>query len=372
MFGTSHPKTFPIGIDFGFDAVRLVQLCRTPAGGLAVRAAARRSFTATGDAASAVAAVEAVVSVLAMKEFIGRGVVLSLPGEMVRTRTVRLTSPAAPASGDELPPELREAFDFDLSDATLRLVDAGFVRRSLPEGREVIALAVRNADVDSLVEQLHRHGLRAVSMEARMLALHRLALHQREAGAPLALLDMGGDAARMLIASGGSIAFLRDIAASTGELCKSLARTLGISVEEARELRRRVAASAAESAPEADDPVRRAVIDAARGQMEALAAEVARYLRYHAVTFRGAQPGTLIISGCEANDSQLHACLVTQTGMNIEVIDPLVGIDPGGMRVVDRGPTVCEWAVAMGLALKQADRGGSWARPLSSAEAPHA
>lgn len=205
-----------------------------------------------------------------------------------------------------------------------------------------------------------------------MLALHRLALHQREAGAPLALLDMGGDAARMLIASGGSIAFLRDIAASTGELCKSLARTLGISVEEARELRRRVAASAAESAPEADDPVRRAVIDAARGQMEALAAEVARYLRYHAVTFRGAQPGTLIISGCEANDSQLHACLVTQTGMNIEVIDPLVGIDPGGMRVVDRGPTVCEWAVAMGLALKQADRGGSWARPLSSAEAPHA
>ena len=111
---------FPIGIDISSDAVRMVQLRRHPLGGLAVGAAGRRSI-ALGDNAETPAKLQAtadaIASVLSMGEFNGKRVVVSLPAEMIQTRTVRL---AAAPGNDVIPAELKAAFDIDLSNATVR------------------------------------------------------------------------------------------------------------------------------------------------------------------------------------------------------------------------------------------------------------
>jgi type IV pilus assembly protein PilM len=365
---------FPIGIDISSDAVRMVQLRRHPMGGLTVGAAGRRSI-ALGDNADTPAklqaAADAIASVLSMGEFNGKRVVVSLPPEMIHTRTVRLA--AAPDS-DAIPAELKAAFDIDLSNATVRLIRAGSVRHSLPEGEEVIAMAAGNDDLNELTQRLHDRGVRPLSMEVRVLSLHRAARRCGEESPTTALLELDGDWARLLIARGADVSFLKNIPVGVAELSRSLARTLSISVEEARELRRRTLNTNTSPADDGNDPVRRAVADAGRAQMELLASEVGRCLRYHAVTFRGRQPNVLIVCGNEAHDSQSHGLLTTRTGLPVMLLDPFQNIDTSVMRSADRSGNRSEWAVAVGLALKKIDRqlsrnaGGS--SPLPSPGTP--
>ena len=112
------------------------------------------------------------------------------------------------------------------------------MRQSLPEGEEVIALAAGNDDLNELTQCLHDRGLRPLSMEVRMLAMQRAARRGGDESPATALLELSGDWARLLIAREGNISFLKNIPVGVAELSRSLARTLSISVEEARELRR--------------------------------------------------------------------------------------------------------------------------------------
>jgi type IV pilus assembly protein PilM len=357
MFSLQHRHHFPIGIDIAHDVVRMVQLTRGPSGELTVLAALRRPLTVPDGATALVrarAAVDAIAGVLAMEGFVGRRAVVCLPGGMVHTRTLRL--PTVSAGSIESHPQLRSAFDFDLSAATLRLLQAGSVRHTLPQGEEIIAVAARNAELDEFTELLHERRIRAASMEPRMFALYRAAVRSCDENSALALLDLGADCARMLIARDGQIRFLKNIPASPIELARSLARALGIGLEEAKELRRRTLATPAIEAT-GHDPVRRAVVDAGRAQVETLASEVARCLRYHAVTFPGPQPATLVVSGPEANDAQLHELLVAQTGLAVQTMDPFMDMNMSAMRAADRNANRFEWGVAVGVALKKVSAG---------------
>lgn len=357
MFSLNHRQFFPIGIDVSFDVVRMVQLCRHPMGGLTVGAAMRRPIvTPEGADASARirAAADAIAAVLSMGEFHGRRSVVSLPPEMIHTRTARLA--AVPADGQPIPDELRAAFDIDLASSTVRLIHAGSVRHSLPEGEELIALAARNDELNDFTQQIHERGLRPISMEVRVLALHRAASRCSDDTPATVLLELGGDWARLLIARGSNVTFLKSVPVSAAELSRSLAKTLSISLEEARELRRRTLSTVASAMEDRNDPVRRAVADAGRAQMELLASEVARCLRYHAVTFRGPQPQTLIVCGPEAHDPQLHSLLTARTTLAVTMMDPFQNIDTSVMRAMDRLGNRSEWGVAVGLALKKIDR----------------
>jgi len=357
MFSLNIRQFFPIGIDVSSDVVRMLQLCRHPTGGLAVAAAVRRPTAIDDNADTAArlrAATDAIASVLSMDEFNGKRAVVSVPQEMVHTRTVRLA--AAPADDAAIPAEFNAAFDIDLSKATVRLIRAGSVRHSLPEGEEVIALAAGNDDLNELTEQLHHRGVRPLSMEVRVLALHRAARHCREEPAATALLELDGDWARLLIARGENVSFLKNIPVGVAELSRSLARTLSISLEEAKELRRRTLNTSATAPEDRNDPVRRAVADAGRAQMELLANEVGRCLRYHAVTFRGRQPDALVVCGPEAHDPQSHALLTARTGLPVTLLDPFENIDTSVMRAADRAGNRSEWGVALGLALKKINR----------------
>ncbi len=280
---------------------------------------------------------------------------------MIHTRTARLA--AVPASDAAIPDALRDAFDIDLASATVRLIHAGSVRHSLPEGEEVIALAVRNDDLNEFTQQIHDRGVRPISMEIRALALHRAALRCSDDAPATALLEVGGDWARLLIARDRNVSFLRSIPVSTAELTSSLAKMLSISLDEAGELRRRTLSSSASVPEDRNDPVRRAVADAGRAQMELLASEVARCLRYNAVTFRGRQPASLLLCGPEAHDPQLHSLLSARTGLAVTLMDPFRNIDTTVMRAADRTGNRSEWGVALGLALKKVDRHSSAAAP---------
>jgi type IV pilus assembly protein PilM len=147
---------------------------------------------------------------------------------------------------------------------------------------------------------------------------------------------------------------------------QAIATKLGISLAEARALRRRLlegpetpeGEASAEAPPQVPatsqrDPVRQAVFDATRSAMEQLARELSLCVRYQSVTFRGHRPTRVRLLGPEANDPHLQTILHSVLNIRVEAGRPLFNVDASRMREQDRRGTASEWATALGLALKR-------------------
>src|SRR6202035_1889908 len=105
---------------------------------------------------------------------------------------------------------------------------------------------------------------------------------------------------------------------------EAVSRKLGITVEEAQALRRRLTDPVeVPNAPGRRDPVRQAGFDGTRSAMEELGREISLCLRYYSVTFRGHRPSKLRLVGGEASDPQLQTALSSAMTIPVEVGRPL-------------------------------------------------
>lgn len=352
-------KIHPFGIDLSGDAVRVLQLEQT-AGGLTIVAAARRSLdvSLTGQE-RAQATAQTVRRLLKQEGFVGRAGVVALCDQILEVRTIRIpidsvNSHANPADI----PEVRRSFDFDLSEATPRLLEAGEIHRGNLRFRETIAFAARNEDVETWLSAWRRAGVRVGALEVRPCALYR-ALHRADPAsiAPVALLEIGTTRSNLIIGNGATISFLKAISIGSEQLNDAVSRKLGITASDALQLRRRLIASASPRGDETPDAVRMAVFDATRGPLETLAGEVTSCLRYHAVTFRGEPPAILRLCGVDSTDPQIRHVLSLGVSIQVESLDPLSGINADTMKSADRDGIAGEWAGALGLAIKGWDVG---------------
>ncbi len=346
----------PIGIDLGHDAIRMVQVGQSPAGP-ALLAAARRNLPNPSPSGPAriVAAAPLVRQLLKREGFVGRRAVVALADEVLHVRTIRsvIQPPGAPLGSLLAAPEVRRGFDFDLAEATTRLLDAGPVRQGSRLFQELIVIAAKNDDVDASIEAWREAGIKVASLEIRPCALYRA--HNRVAPAsiaPGALLEIGGSRSRMLIGNGTSISFLKALSTGSEQLNDAVARKLGITAADAAQLRRRLGGAAVTGGDEGSESVRLAVFDATRAPLEALAGEVAACLRYHMVTFRTAPPTRLTLCGTDSSDAQVRAALAAAVSIPVEPMDPLQGIDTAAMKPADRQSPPGEWAGAVGLAIQ--------------------
>lgn len=344
----------PFGIDLSHDAVRVLQLEQT-AGGLAIVAAARRSLDPSlAGAERAQSTTQTVRRLLKQEGFAGHAAVVSLCDQIVQVRTVRIPVNSADSGFSPADiPEVRRSFDFDLSETTPRLLEAGEVRRGNHRFREAIAFAARNEEVETWLSAWRRAGVRTRALEVRPCALYR-AVHRADpnSSAPLAMLEIGATRSNLIIGNGATISFLKAVSIGCEQLNDAVARKLGITATDALQLRRRLIASASPRSDEAPDAVRMAVFDATRAPLETLAGEAMSCLRYHAVTFRGEPPAILQLCGIDSTDPQIRHVLASAISIPVEPLDPLRGINCDAMKPADRNEIAGEWAGALGLAIK--------------------
>ena len=346
----------PIGIDIGHDSLRMLQFAQSPTG-LTVHSATRRPLEAsTSNAARAAAAADLVRRLLKQEGFSGRSAVLALPDEILQIRTVRIAAGAElPTSDPASIPEVRRAFDFDLAEASPRILEAGEIRQGSSRLRELIVVAALNSEVEAWLTEWRKAGIRVESLEVRPCALYRtLCRFETDPNAVRALLELGGDKSRVLIAKGPTICFLKSVPIGCDQINQAVARKLSITTSDAAQLRQRLVNSSVEHVSERNDPVRQAVYDAMRGTLEELVEAVSRCVRYHAITFRGPRPSKLSVFGADACDAQVRLALTTAlTGITVETPDPLAGIDVLAMKPADHTNGPGQWAGAVGLALKR-------------------
>ena len=357
MFRLTKAQVLPIGVDIGSDSVKMLQL-EVVDNALSVVAAARQTLTEearTGslDQRLAIAA-DAVRQMLKQDAFTGREVVLSVPRELVHVKNLRMPPIPANELAAAVDFEARNVFPFDTTTAQIRHLPAGEVRQGSESRQEVIVLAAKNDELDSFVERFHNVGAIVASVDVEPCALYRgieRFIRRREDEQDVhVVVDIGCRQTLIVIGRGRDICFVKTINMGGEQLNGAVARKLGLSVDEARTLRRRLSETPDE--PTTRDPVRQAVFDATRGVIDDLGREIALCLRYYSVTFRGSRPTRMRLTGGEACDpvvvSLLNGCVPTP----VEPSRPLVSANISKMKPADRRGGLSEWAVAMGLALR--------------------
>jgi type IV pilus assembly protein PilM len=360
MIRFTRAQVLPIGVDIGHDSVRMLQV-EAIGSTLEVTAAARMPLPpeAKADPARRLpCAADLVRHMLRAHPFRGRRIVAALPRDLVTTKNLRLPPIPAAEVAAVVKFEARNVFPFDVANARVHHLAAGEVRQGTELRQEVIVMAARNDDVNAVVEHLHRSGATLESLDVEPCALYRsverFIRRKEDENDVHVLVDVGARRSQVVIGRGHDISFIKPIDIGGFHFHDAVSRKLGISVDEAEALRRRLveAGEPADAAAARRDPVRQAVFDAARAPMEELGREISLCLRYYSVTFRGQRPTKLRLVGGEACDPQLQALLNACLVIPVEVARPLFSVGTSRMKPAERQGTLCEWALALGLCLR--------------------
>ncbi len=347
MIGWKLGQTAPmIGVDVGRHSVKLVQFDRPGADGRVVACVAQPlpAGASLDDEAYRHGLASAVKSALSRGPFTGKRCVSALPPAAFEAKNLRL--PTMPAD------ELRDAVDWEVRDRlkagpdelSVQYLHAGQVRQGDEVREEVIALAARNAAVETHVQALCEAGLAPVAVEVSVSALARLFTEDELAGVSV-VVDVGEDCSRVVILRDRHVVFFKTIDVAGAAFDQAVARQVSMPVEETRQLRGEFTPNGNGNAT---DSARRALAEALRGPVTELSREIELCLRYFGVTFRGARPETLTLVGVEADQPWLADMLAEQSGLGVKVGDPTRGADGGGPS----------WAVAAGLALRPEETWG--------------
>jgi type IV pilus assembly protein PilM len=397
MIRLTRSQVQPIGLDLGADAVRMLQVEVVDGSAVSVVAAARRAVPEEVRTAAwperVAACADLVRQMLRHDGFRGRRVVAALPREVLHVKNLRLPvmPPADLAAAVRF--EAAAVLGLDPDAAFVQHLSAGEVRQGADVRQEVILLAALAAEIESFLEVLHRAGGVVIeSLDAEPCALYRgverFIRRRVDEQDVHVVVDVGARRTQVVIGRGRDVSFYKPIEIGGNHLAEAVSAKLGIAIDEARALRRRLCAAPAGETDRTDDaaeesgpttagvpdapvgppspaaqrdPVRQAVFDASRSLMEDLGREVSLCLRYHSVTFRGQRPGRVRLVGGESADPYLRAVLNGALPIPVEPGRPLLNVDARAMRPADRTGGMGEWALSLGLGLKRT-RGGFGAR----------
>jgi type IV pilus assembly protein PilM len=371
MFKLFESNAFPIGIDVGTHAVRFLQFKRgsgegaivggRPVEPLALQAACRvelPSLDSNTDPQHRFAA--ALAHAFGSTSFAGRSVVLSLPVSAVQSKSVRLPQMPDSDLAQALQWEATDRFGFEVAapgsagaeganKGQLVWFRAGEVRRGTEVKDELLLFAVNGDMLNGYIQTLVKQKLRIAAVDIAPCALYR-SVRRSSPGLELgttAMLDLGFAGAQFFIVRDGDLVFYKHIDIGGKSINEAISAKLGITPDEAAQMRTRLVADHAALSDAA--PLNQALRDAMRGPLEELARELDMCMRYYVVTFRGARPETIAITGRQACCPDVRETLGAALGLQVEEAQPLRGVENlGDSARPDRSG---EWAVAAGLGL---------------------
>ena len=349
-------KAQPIGLDVGHSVIKMIQLGRQDQT-ICVEAAEDEMLDRNLEPGSEQwrqQVIDLIRTLYNRGGFKGQDVVFCLPGDVVKIKSLRLDSNYPEEIEEIMNTEVAKRFDMDPDRDEIRYMIAGNAYQGSEIKNEVIFFGIEQEQLNSHIDLVEQAGLIPVSFDTVPSALFRCfqtTLRRREDQELVSVfVDLGSQFTTVIIGRGQEIAFIKQIPIAGDELNQQVAKRLGITLEEAVELRDRLRHADSEYV---EIETKRAVIDAMSSSIESLAHEISLCFRYYAVTFRGERPTKAAFAGGEAYESALIEALQKHLGVEICVAEPLRGFDLSHAGFNRRpNPQMCEWAIAVGLALK--------------------
>jgi type IV pilus assembly protein PilM len=319
--------------------------------------------------------ISAIKQMLVKGNFRGRDVVSCLPNDRLKITSLRLAEAESGEIEQALKREAAQRFGFEPDKDTINYMLAGNVRQGDEIKNELILFAADNETLKSHIDMLEKTGLRPIAIDTVPCALfrsfERSMRRQEDKDRTIVFVDVGSRFTTVVFGRAGEISFVKQIIIGAEKFNREVAAKLGISVSEAETLRRLLRADKDSLVPqlsslgqvadsdkqELDASTRQIMIDAISAVAEELAREISLCFRYYTVTFRGKRVERAVFTGGGAYESILMNVLKRQLTVEIEVAQPLKGFDLSSEKASinfdsDRRGLLCEWAVAVGLALK--------------------
>ncbi|MFI5380136.1 MAG: pilus assembly protein PilM [Tepidisphaerales bacterium] len=390
-----RPKPNPIGADFGSDTIKLAQVARADndwklvaAASIDVPAHVRHDMPA-----KMAFLAQSVRELVAQGGFIGRDAIIALPAASMYIQHLRLPKMDEETLRKSIPWEARGKLPIDPAAAVLRHHVAGEVFQDHEPKDEVIVMAAGRDVVSGYLNMAARAKLDVIGMNVEPRAIVDCFGHvyRRKGDAEMTncFIDIGFSSTRVVIANGAHILFARSIPSGGDHLSRAVAAALQIDLEQARQIRWRLAASQPASSErqkkqevesEANPPlvqeaggdvrvcepaqqtaaacrspqaelIERAMLDPLRRLVE----EIDFCRRYYEASFPNRPIGRLVFVGGEAKQRWTCQQIAQELGIAAQVGDPLVRMgrisDIGPESGIDRRQPQPNWAVAIGLSM---------------------
>ncbi len=349
-------KSHPIGIDIGHDCVRMIQLSRN---GQTVRVEGAEQEPidpqlAVGSEPYRKAIVLAVRAMRSRGRFVGNQAVSCLPGDSLRIKSLRLDSVESERIEELVYGDVAQRFGLDPDRDEIRYLFAGSVYQGEEIKNEVIFFGMNRTHLTNHMSLLEEAGLEPAAIDSMPCALFRsfqwTLRRQEDREVVSVLVDLGVHYTTVIIGKGTTIALVKQIPLAESHLMSRVAEGLGISHSEVIQLIGKLREPGASGV---DSFTQRSVMGAMSQTIEDLAREISLCFKYYAVTFRGERPSEVIFAGGNLFEAALMDSLRRQLNMEICIAEPMRGFDLSRVTFDRRpNPQMCEWAVAVGLALK--------------------
>lgn len=349
-------KVRPIGLDIGRTSIKMMQLAVNN-GGISVVAADTMPLSASVSDPSQqrAAIVAAIKQMLGRSDFRGQDVVSCLSNDQLKIKNLRIDAAERETIEETLTTDIAARFGLNAEKDQIEYMIAGDVRQGDDLKSELLVFAADKDVIKDHIEMLQASGLTPVSIDTVPCALFRsfegTLRRQEDRDVVNVYVDLGSHFTTVVVGKGSDISFIKQIPLGGENFNIEIGAKLGVDVEQANALRRRLNDTRAAGI---DDASKQAILDAMAGTIEQLAKEISLCFRYYSVTFRGSRPGRAVFTGGEANESTLLDALRRQLSMDIEIAQPLRGFDLSKVNLNDerRGGLMCEWAITVGLSLK--------------------
>jgi len=387
--GWSKSRTSPIGIDFGADTLKLLQIMpSSPPQLTAAAAVVMPDHTRRDPASRGEFLAEALKTALKQQPFKGRRCVISLPAYQTMVHNFQIATNEHENLTQAVEMQLRQRLNVDPSRMVVRIFEVGQVVRDGVNKREVVVMAAAKESVMKYIEAAQRAKLDVVGVECEahaLLAAFGTMIHnnqEQHATDPDALcfIDIGGGVTKVVIAHGREMVFAKTINAGGDHITRQLAQAKSLDFEEARKLRMGgsvggdnqdgappVAAAAstglpgldaqtdfrtAATAPPATDP------DPGTDTVDSIIDELQLCLRYYASLFPRRPVSKLVFLGGESNNVKTCQTIARAVRIGAQLGDPMarmVTLGRGLAAGVDVNKPQPGWAVPLGLCLKEPD-----------------
>jgi len=357
----------PIGLDIGSSSIKMVQLSNRTSGPSVIASGqyALPDELKPTDPDFRSVVMEGIGKLLESSPFRGRQTVAALPNRLLQFKNVRMPQMPPAEQANAVQWEAAERFALNDTPSIVQYLTAGEVRQGEEVKDELILMAAARQEIDQYTRLLIDAGLMPTTLEplpvpvARSFA--RSMRREADRNEIRVCVDIGRSGSNVIILRGGRVMFFKPVEIGGTKINHAVAEHLDLSIADATELRRKLAAAGADGEPDTGqlfgstrrENVRRAVFDAVRPIVGELATEVGLCLRYYSVTFRGQRPSQVMLTGGESHDPTVLDVMGEQLEAQVSIADPLDGIDLSSNQVaIERRGNRTEWAVATGLALR--------------------
>ncbi|MEX1288384.1 MAG: type IV pilus assembly protein PilM [Acidimicrobiia bacterium] len=239
--------TATVGLDIGTSAVRAAVLHGGKKGAPVLRKYGEVGLPAGaiegGEIVDPAVVEDAIARLWKTTKLPKKGVVMGLANQRIIVRRVEVPEMSDEALRAALPQHVGEHIPMATEDAVLDFVPLEDIpgREGEEARRAILVVAAQKDMVNQYVDVVESAGIRVEGVDLQAFALVRAVFGARIplGDAPVAVVSLGAGMTQVMVTKDGTLRFLRLIPIGGSDMTKALSNGLGITPDEAEELKRR-------------------------------------------------------------------------------------------------------------------------------------